>query len=133
MTSDAPNSQRSSREIVLIDEEEERWEGVTETTETSPLVGASTRHNATGNDGSRKRQESWIGYEDFVGLPWYRRPSVCRIQLSAKLWSVRRALMLTEGSGLLASRTIFSVHSCIWWRHCTEAEPVSCAATPSLH
>ncbi|KAI1209926.1 MFS general substrate transporter [Annulohypoxylon truncatum] len=73
MASDAQPVQRSSRQIVLIDDEEERREGATET---SPLVGANTRNNATEDDGGRKRQESWIGYEDFIGLPWYRRPSV---------------------------------------------------------
>ncbi|KAI1462043.1 MFS general substrate transporter [Annulohypoxylon moriforme] len=71
MTNDAQPVPRG-RQIVLIDEEDRRER----TSETSPLVGASTGNNATEDDGGRKRQETWIGYEDFIGLPWYRRPSV---------------------------------------------------------
>ncbi|KAI2468939.1 MFS general substrate transporter [Annulohypoxylon bovei var. microspora] len=72
MTSDAQIVHRSSRQIALIDEEQEQRD---EATETSPLVSASNGNDATGDDG-RRRQESWIGYEDFIGLPWWRRPSV---------------------------------------------------------
>ncbi|KAI1101097.1 MFS general substrate transporter, partial [Jackrogersella minutella] len=60
-------------QVVLADEEQERWDRASET---SPLVGASNGSNETRDDDSRKRQESWIGSDDFAGLPWWRRPSV---------------------------------------------------------
>ncbi|KAI0890365.1 MFS general substrate transporter [Annulohypoxylon maeteangense] len=72
MTNNAQEVQKGNRPIVLIDEEERQEEA----TETSPLVGASNGNDATEDNGGRKRQEIWIGYEDFIGLPWYRRPSV---------------------------------------------------------
>ncbi|KAI1659997.1 MFS general substrate transporter [Daldinia decipiens] len=72
MTSNAQPVERDSRPILLIDEEEDQWEGATET---SPLVGASTS-NATEDDRNGKGQESWIGHEDFADLPWWRTPSV---------------------------------------------------------
>ncbi|KAI8965859.1 MFS general substrate transporter [Daldinia sp. FL1419] len=75
MTSNAQPVKKDSRPIMLIDEEEEeeQWEGATET---SPLVGASSGDNATGNDENGKGQETWTGHEDFVGFPWWRTPSV---------------------------------------------------------
>ncbi|XXG94122.1 hypothetical protein Hte_000374 [Hypoxylon texense] len=75
MSSKAQPVRSDSRPITLIDAEEDGWEGATER---SPLVGADAGDNMSNGDGDSngKRQESWVGYEDFAGLPWWRTPSV---------------------------------------------------------
>ncbi|OTB06232.1 hypothetical protein M426DRAFT_318978 [Hypoxylon sp. CI-4A] len=73
MTSEAHPVERDDRPITLIDAEEDRQD---EPTETSPLVGAGASSNGTESNGNGKKQESWVGYEDFAGLTWWRRPSV---------------------------------------------------------
>ncbi|KAI1376231.1 MFS general substrate transporter [Hypoxylon crocopeplum] len=73
MTSESQPVRRDSRQITLIDREED---GREEATETSPLVSAGAEDNGTGNGSNGKSQETWIGFEDFAGLPWWRRPSV---------------------------------------------------------
>ncbi|KAI1394201.1 MFS general substrate transporter [Hypoxylon trugodes] len=72
MTSAAQPTKKDSQQIVMIDEEDGREEA----TETSPLVGTGSSDDGSESGDNRKRQESWIGYEDFVDSPWYRRPSV---------------------------------------------------------
>ncbi|KAI0382117.1 MFS general substrate transporter [Hypomontagnella monticulosa] len=73
MANESQPTKSSRGPITLIDEEADRQEGATET---SPLVGTGVGSDGSEDDGARKRQESWIGYEDFVGLPWWRIPSV---------------------------------------------------------
>ncbi|KAI1408897.1 MFS general substrate transporter [Hypoxylon sp. FL1857] len=73
MTSEAQPVRRDSRQITLIDAEQEGWE---DATETSPLVGESSEGNGAPVNGNGKRQDSWIGYEDFADQPWWRTPSV---------------------------------------------------------
>ncbi|KAI1073680.1 MFS general substrate transporter [Whalleya microplaca] len=78
MTSEARAGKNGGGPIVLIDEEEDRWDGRTETdepTETSPLVNAGVRHDGT-SISNNERRENWLGYEDFVDFPWWQRPSV---------------------------------------------------------
>lgn len=41
--------------------------------ERSPLLGDSQPVSV---DGEEQREEQWAGEFDFVGLPWYRTPSV---------------------------------------------------------
>lgn len=49
-------------------------------TESTGLLGAGTRSRDGDHDG---REERWEGFEDFEGLPWWKRPSVrCMLQLS---------------------------------------------------
>ncbi|OTA93489.1 hypothetical protein M434DRAFT_395543 [Hypoxylon sp. CO27-5] len=73
MTSEAQPVRRDSQQITLVDEEQDRWDGATET---SPLVGTGSGANEAGDSGNAKRQDSWIGYEDFADHPWYQTPSV---------------------------------------------------------
>ncbi|KAI0175740.1 MFS general substrate transporter [Hypoxylon sp. FL1284] len=73
MSSKAQPVRSDSRPITLIDAEEEGWEGPTER---SPLIGAGPGDNEPNNNDNRKTQESWAGYEDFAGLPWWRTPTV---------------------------------------------------------
>ncbi|KAI2615662.1 MFS general substrate transporter [Hypoxylon sp. NC1633] len=73
MTSESQPVRRESRQITLVDEEEN---GSGSATETSPLVGAGAGDNIPNNDRNGKRRESWIVAEDFAGYPWWRTPSV---------------------------------------------------------
>ncbi|KAI6088830.1 MFS general substrate transporter [Hypoxylon rubiginosum] len=76
MTSKPHPVRTDSRPITLIDAEEDGWDGATER---SPLVGADNGdagNDMSRTDGNRKTQETWVGYEEFAGLPWWRRPSV---------------------------------------------------------
>ncbi|KAI2613944.1 MFS general substrate transporter [Hypoxylon fragiforme] len=74
MRSEAQSVGKDNRQIILIDQEEEdRREG---STETSPLVGAGARSNGTNDSSNRMRGESWRGHQEFIDLPWWRRPSI---------------------------------------------------------
>jgi hypothetical protein len=42
-----------------------------EATETTTLLGGEDE-----NGGAAPRKDSWVGFEDFEGLPWWKRPSV---------------------------------------------------------
>lgn len=75
MTNEAQSAKANRGPIKLIDEEADQQEVATET---SPLVGAGEGSDGAEDNESGKIQESWIGYEDFVGLPWWRIPSVRR-------------------------------------------------------
>ncbi len=52
-------------------------------TEASPLLGTAAGHGLSSRDegpeaaSGPQRKDSWIGMEEFEGLPWYQRPSVC--------------------------------------------------------
>ncbi|KAH9897178.1 MFS general substrate transporter [Xylariomycetidae sp. FL2044] len=72
MTSEARPDKSGSKQIVMIDTEEDRQD---EPTEESPLVGAG-ENNSEGFGHQGKRRGTWTGSEDFIGLPWWRRPSV---------------------------------------------------------
>jgi hypothetical protein len=63
----------------------------TEVSETTTLLGAS------GDDGgSAPRKDSWVGFEDFEGLPWWKTPSVCYLtqlrlrDVALRFWCVFR-------------------------------------------
>ena len=43
-----------------------------EASESTTLLGSSS------DDSSALRKDSWVGFEDFEGLPWWKTPSVCR-------------------------------------------------------
>ncbi|KAL7628803.1 hypothetical protein AAE478_000318 [Parahypoxylon ruwenzoriense] len=74
MAGKAQRVDTDSRQIALIDSEEQQWDGATET---SPLVNAGAGGHETDGDGNGKmRRDTWIGYEDFASLPWWRTPSV---------------------------------------------------------
>lgn len=52
---------------------------VRDATETTGLLGAGAEEvEEAPEDGSDSlpRKDSWVGAEDFEGLPWWRRPSV---------------------------------------------------------
>ncbi|KAH9985752.1 MFS general substrate transporter [Xylariaceae sp. FL0662B] len=77
MASESQREEFGAGGIVLIDEEEDRQDGRTESeepTEISPLVNTGANNNNDNNN--ERRKEIWIGYEDFIDFPWWRRPSV---------------------------------------------------------
>lgn len=51
---------------------------------TGLLAGTRTSYSdASGEDASPPRKDSWAGHEEFEGLPWYKTPNVCRSSLLA--------------------------------------------------
>jgi hypothetical protein len=44
--------------------------------ETTNLLGRAAASDGI-PDGTPARDDTWTGDEDFVGLPWWKRPSVC--------------------------------------------------------
>jgi hypothetical protein len=51
-------------------------------TERTGLLGNG--ENTASERGRDARKDSWVGAQEFEGLPWYKRPSVCdRLQAMA--------------------------------------------------
>lgn len=46
--------------------------------ESTGLLDADNRglYENSGDEAPPARKDSWVGYEEFTGLPWYKRPSV---------------------------------------------------------
>lgn len=63
---------------------ETRWgsstnaEAEANATETTALLDGAPGSGLR-DDVSAPRKDSWAGSEDFEGLPWWRRPSVCHL------------------------------------------------------
>lgn len=72
-------------------DDEERLMGPDESTS---LLGAGTASSSAGSEdgASPAGKDSWDGYEEFAGLPWYKRPSVRPLRGETEL---RRAVALT--------------------------------------
>lgn len=62
--------------------------------ETTGLLDAGDRElsQSSGDEAPPARKDSWVGYEEFEGLPWFKRPSV---QLLHRTPETRRAPVLT--------------------------------------
>lgn len=62
--------------------------------ESTSLLGAGTASSDAGSEAGPPPagKDGWDGYEEFNGLPWHKRPSVC--PLCGKI-ELRRAVALT--------------------------------------
>lgn len=58
------------------DDEEERLVAPDESTSLLG-TGAASSYAGSEDDNPPPGKDSWDGYEEFAGLPWHKRPSVC--------------------------------------------------------
>jgi len=79
MTSEAQPRVAGSPPIDMVDAEELGQDEPTE--ETSLLDSGSEQQNHEAdndsNDENTPKGQTWEGYDDFKGLPWWRTPTVC--------------------------------------------------------
>ncbi|KAI0914672.1 MFS general substrate transporter [Ustulina deusta] len=75
MTSEVQPKAYGRTQIVMIDTEEST---LSESTETTTLLGAGAeqQEDRPGNNNDGIGKQSWGGYDDFKGLPWWRTPTV---------------------------------------------------------
>ncbi|KAI1279164.1 MFS general substrate transporter [Xylaria sp. FL0933] len=75
MTSAAQPRTSGRMPIAMVDTEEHRHN---ESTETTALIGAGAEQQEyePGNTNDGIRKQSWTGYDDFQGLPWWKAPTV---------------------------------------------------------
>ena len=81
--------------------------------ETTRLLGTDALNT---HDSSSKATNDgrWEGYDDFEGLPWWQRPSVC-----SNVPKVYCSQALTPYPGLLATLPFHGLHPGFRRRHCT--------------
>lgn len=84
--------------------------------EISPLLG-DTRPPSRGEE--EEQREEWAGEFDFVGLPWYKTPSV---RAPYRQTAMTKILI---GIGLLAVTKLPHLRPGIWWYSGTKTEPHS--------
>jgi hypothetical protein len=96
-----------------------------ETSEATGLLRAGTS-NGGGRAQEAPRKDSWVGFEDFEGQPWWNRPSVsrgCDIQSAPPRIATRETgRRLTVGAGLVASRALRALHAGIWRVNSSQTE-----------
>ena len=73
-----------------------------DTSETTALLGPDA---AGDHHGSGPRKHSWVGYADFEGLPWWKRPSV-RLTVVDDRWTV----IACDGAPLLVLSQVLADH-----------------------
>lgn len=113
MTSEAQSKAHKGRPIMMIGAEESEQDCPAETT---ALLDAGP-----GQDEDATTQQSLGDLEDFQGLPWWRKPTVCA-KMKQNVVSSDHAHRF---SGVLANRALFSIHSCFWGLDCSQNRVVS--------
>jgi len=101
--------------------------------ESTSLLAAGTASSHAGSEDQVQPQgkDSWDGYKEFEGLPWYKQPSVRPLPGEPEL-SGDTALTLVFFQGLLAASSICPLHLGIWWIRSAKAQPVGWPLVPRL-
>jgi hypothetical protein len=86
------------------------------------------------NGHAPSHDSGWAGDDDFAGLPWWKRPSVCHSAQSLRGWegsSCGIQILTLDFAGLVPACSVCAVYPRIWRLHCPEAESVGSLYQPN--